>query len=116
MKAHMALKYSALLREPAAVLSELCTFLDIDSSVFDNFKFQKVNPTYSPKSKMLHSIVRKHITGKISNSTVRQVLRGLYLKINTKNQPKRIINSSTLNSLKQYYRAEYQEYGDLWPT
>lgn len=99
--------YDDLAKRPLEIMVEICKFVNIDSSFFEDYSMQKANVTYSSRMKVLH------FSALTLNRTLEPFFRkfpkfkrslvNFYRLINQKNQGFSPMQEETREKLKRYY-------------
>lgn len=103
--------FEDLMKNKKKVLQEVCEYLGVDGSFYDDFDFQHRNETVAIKSGWLHQMGLK--LQPLVPHGVQKVLLPLYLKMNSGRLPERGENDSeimkTLEPLSRRVQAEMKE-------
>jgi hypothetical protein len=114
----LLLSFSELKNNPLQLMQKVCTFLDIDATLYDNYKFTKHNVTLAAKNKTIDRIQYK-IIARLRRPFLRYpqlfyYLRAihlrtwvpLYQRLNGKAVDKNNIPSDAIEFLRDYYKDE----------
>lgn len=106
-----AYDFSQLKDNMSSVVSEICDFFEIDSSVYENYDFHTANQTFTVKNRRIHSI-GIFVNNKLEmffrrNPEIKQYLLKLYKGFNSKPGEAITINNHNLDRLKEYYSKTY---------
>ena len=96
--------YEDLRRDPLGFVRRVCDLLGLDPAFYDGFAFGAHNATYRVKNHALHRLVTA-IRARIPQSALRDVVRGLYRRLNTSRGKVPLDGSAAavLAELKAYY-------------
>lgn len=100
-------------RDIAGFMYELCQFLEISQSHFDNYDFKKINVTYESKIKWLHKLAvyfnMKSERFLRQRPELKQYMVSLYKMLNQAREGYDKIPNESRDRLMQYYRPSIDE-------
>jgi hypothetical protein len=103
-----------MLQDPQAFMKQLCVWLEISSSPFDAFSFERHNETFTTRSGTLH----KKAVGwlPLVPSLVREPLARIYRKINAQPLPAVSLEEQALTEeLKAHFASDQAALAALFP-
>ena len=104
----MVVSFDDLASDVRSLMKEVCDFIDIDASFYDNFEFRKVNVTFSSKNKLLHKFAM--LMNERSERFLRQrpglkqFLVGIYKSVNQEREGYDPMSDNARSELNAYYR------------
>ncbi|MCG7965161.1 MAG: sulfotransferase [Candidatus Thiodiazotropha taylori] len=116
----LIMTHDYLKNNPQKFMTRICDWIDIDSSFYDNYIFNKSNVTFDHKfdyiQKLALNLNKKFEPLFIRFPYTKRQLLKLYKIINKKNTTKKRIDKNTEEVLRKYYEDDLKELAKLVET
>lgn len=109
--------FDDLKKDPKKLMQQLCSWLNINASVYDDYNFDVRNKSMNYRNAMLQQLaVKANLAGQRLwrfNPNLKKNLSSLYYKFNGASFHRDNIDMETVKYLKSYYRESNQQLGLL---
>lgn len=107
--------FERLVRDPRAVMTEICVFLGIDAAFYQDFSFESRNATVGVRSHLLHRAARRWGRG-FGRGPLKRALKVVYMKLQARGKTAHSArDDAALRALRRRYaehnRALAEEFG-----
>ena len=100
---------------PKELINDICNWLDLDYSIYNEFSFFKKNKTIIIKNHFLH-LIANNLGKLIPNSKIRHAIKRSYHWLNSKNNIESDSDLKIKNQLDQYFSNYESELSDFIDT
>lgn len=107
-------EFEKMKSDPVNMMKELCQFLDIDGSFYDDFNFNTRNETVSLKSKGIHQLGLR--LQPLIPHKIQQAVLPLYMKLNSGKMPgKTEVEKELIAELREEYKESNRSLKEAFP-